>query len=169
MPPKSLFVLLFVMLAGPLLAQTSKVGYVDLALVYSRLPDSKRLKEQTDADKLKLQKDFQSQHLTLEQKAKAYQAVSLNADTTVRGKSRQQMLEVMQLSEQIRYQYSVAYEALQKKESQLQGAIEQKVKVTIEQVAQEQGYTSVLPLQQAYSYAPAANLTSAVLLKLGIK
>ncbi|MBD0254261.1 MAG: OmpH family outer membrane protein [Cytophagales bacterium] len=164
-----LLTLLFAVLYFPLRAQTGKVGYVDFEALYNRHPDAKPMKEQLEADKQKLQKDLQGRQSTLEHKSKAYQATLASADTTARRQARQQMLEVMQFSEQVQQEYKEAYKALAEKEGQLKRLVEQKVRKAIEEVALEQGYASILSLREAYAYSPAANLTEAVLLKLGTK
>lgn len=176
-PNHFLLTLLLAVLSAPLFAQTGKVGYVDFEAIYKLHPNTKLLKQQLDADKQKTQKDLQGRLSSVEQKAKAYQATLVSAaDTTAHHHPRQQtaeanrqMVEVMQLSELLREEHNAASKSFREKEEKLKNLVEQKVKKATEEVALEQGYSSILPLGEAYVHAPAANLTQAVLLKLGIK
>lgn len=147
-----------------------KIGYTNVELVLSLLPEAKQIESELSSFEAQLQNRIQAKITDYQAKVKEYQENAQSYDDVIRLDKEK---EIVDLEANIQeFQQSAQTRLLQKREELLAPAFE-KVGTAIEQVSKENGFTHVFNMtaggQSILLYAREEdNVTELVLKKLGI-
>jgi outer membrane protein len=121
-------------------AQT-KIGYVDIELVFGQLPDAKRIETelQSTQNQLKTQIEGKSQEFQ-----KKYQDYVANQTTMLEAVRVNTERELQQLQDNLQKLQQDAQTTIQNKHSQLMAPVQDKIGKAIEDVAKENGFNLIL-------------------------
>nr|WKN36271.1 OmpH family outer membrane protein [Tunicatimonas sp. TK19036] len=153
-------------------AQDLKIGVVQSDFILAQLPETKTAQQDIATFEKKLNNKILAMRQGLEQQYAAYQQNSANLPDSVRAEREQ---ELQALQQDITQEQRTAQQQMQFKVMQSMNPIEQKVRQTIDSVAQANGYTHVFPNslsnQPIFLYIQKpdeANITPLVMEALGI-
>ncbi len=161
--------LLFVLFASSGMAQSGKIGFVDVQSVIAAMPEFKSAQQQlsTFAESL-ISPEMKTKGELIEQKYKAYEA-----EEATMGDARKEVAqkEIMKLERELQNLHQVAQtqQKLAQKQTELFGPIETKAGQMIEAVAKENGFTVVFDASSSpLVYADqGANMMPLIKAKLG--
>ncbi|MGB3585998.1 MAG: OmpH family outer membrane protein [Tunicatimonas sp.] len=141
---KILFILLITAYFGSLsgFAQEIKIGFVQSEYVLGLLPEAKVARQDVAAFERKLNNKLTAMRQGLELQAAQLQQEAPNLTDTIRAAREQELQELQQdiLSEQ-----ETAQQQMQFKVMQAMNPLRQKVQLTIDSIAQLNGYTHIFP------------------------
>ena len=157
---------------GVVNAQDMKIGFVQSDLVLSLMPEAKVAQQDIAAFERKLNNRLTAMRQGLELQAAQLKQIAPTLPDSVRA-GREQELGALQ--QDIVQEQRTAQNQLQFKIMQVMNPLEQKVQVTIDSVAQLNGYTHIFPTDISgqtlliYSHNPAeSNVTPLVIEALGL-
>jgi outer membrane protein len=167
---KGVFILLALIGAVTVQAQTQKIGYTNAEYILSLLPETKSIEQELTSYESQLQNQARAKYQDMQQKAAAFEqrfATATQADQQMMRDSLQRMQTSFQ-----EFQMNAENSLAKKRNQLLQPAVE-KIGNAIKAVAEENGYTHVLsagsPGVDVLLYAnEESDITDLVLKKLGI-
>ena len=118
-----------------------KIGYVDIDLIFSSLPEAKSIESQCKTYMKQLQKELQKEE---EEVRKAIQVSQAEEAKMTEAEKEKRTVELAELIEGIKKIEAESQKKLAKKQESLIRPVYEKIQNTIKQIAQQQGYTHVL-------------------------
>lgn len=122
--------------SGPL-----KIGYTSVEYVLSQMPESKQIESDLKAFSTQLENQLKSKYQEYQTKAEAYQKGASTMTDVVRADKEKELTNMQQSIQE--FQRSADQSLQQKQQTLLKPALD-KLQKTIDQVANENGYTYVL-------------------------
>lgn len=167
-----LFLIIQTFIYLPTFSQEMKIGFVQSEYVLSLLPEARAAQQDVAAFERKLNNKLTAMRQGLELQAARLKQQAANLDDSIRAQ-RESELEALQ--QDILQEQRTAQNQLQFKIMQVMNPLEQKVQLTIDSVAQLNGYTHIFPADiggqtlLVYTYNPEeSNVTPLVVEALGL-
>ncbi len=158
-------VMLIPMLAS---AQTLKMGLVDLAEIFNKMPEREAAEKQI----AEVSKKYEAENEKLgEEMKRMYDEFQAMKEDELPAIKERKARELQDYNQKIQQFQQTAYNDLQKLQSDLMAPIEQKLRSAVEAVGKEGGYSLIQPKTPdviLYFGAPVEDITNQVKAKLGI-
>ncbi|MFA7471626.1 MAG: OmpH family outer membrane protein [Spirosomataceae bacterium] len=173
---KTIFALvaLAAFLATPSLAQTpTKIGYTDVDVILSRLPDAKKIQNELEVTRAQFEKTIQEKIKEFQEKLDRYQKNAQNMNEVLRADSERELQNLQRSIEDL--QTSSQQSLFQKQQSLLTPVLD-KISNAIQEIGKEQGYLYIINSDTGQNANPVLlyvgseeyNVTDLVLTKLGV-
>lgn len=146
-------------------AQTLKISYFDINYVLPLLPKFKKAEEDMKVYTKQIKDEAESKQKEFETKYKDYQEKAKTWDPAIL-KVKQE--ELQSLEKQINEFEQKAQEDVQAKQGELLSPIYEEIEKTVKEVAIAGGYTHIFRSETAAYGVKTANISDAVLKKLGV-
>jgi Skp family chaperone for outer membrane proteins len=143
-------------------AQGGRTGYVDYELLFESAAEAAQVEQKLVADKKKLETSLAGKQSDFDKKVNAYYASS-EADAVAKATKQKHYQDANQMARELQDARLSAESTLKTKEKQLKSELEAKIRIAIQKVAAQKGFSAVLPLQETLYCSDSDNLTSAVL------
>lgn len=158
-------VMLIPMLAS---AQTLKMGIVDLAEIFNKMPEREAAEKQI----AEVSKKYEAENEKLgEEMKRMYDEFQAMKEDELPAIKERKARELQDYNQKIQQFQQTAYNDLQKLQADLMGPIQQKLQSAVEAVGKEGGYSLIQPKAPdviLYYGAPVEDITAQVKAKLGI-
>ena len=170
MKTKLFITLIVVFGAMGLKAQGVKIGYTNTQYILTLMPEAKQIQSELTAYETQLRNQIQAKIQDFQTKAEAYQRDAATMTEILRADKERELQALQQQIEQFQQD---AEQSLQQKQIELFKPALEKIQTTINQVAEENGYTHIFSSDVGVSpvllYVKAEDeFTPLVLAKLGI-
>jgi len=170
MKTKLFITLLIVLGAMGLKAQGIKIGYTNTQYILTLMPEAKQIQSELTAYETQLRNQIQAKYQDFQTKAEAYQRGAATMTEILRADKER---ELQALQSQIEQFQQDAEQSLQQKQIELFKPALEKIQTTINDVAQENGYTHIFSSDVGVSpvllyVKDEDEFTPLVLAKLGI-
>ncbi len=170
---KLLVLLVLVSAFASAYAQTpaaTKIGFANVAYIYSKMPESKQVENELAATEKQLKTQLEAKMREFQTKLQDYNANVNNMLDAVRANTER---ELNQLQENLQQLQQDAQTTIQNKHAQLMEPVYEKVGNAIAEVAKENGYTFILSEQigglDVVLYASdSSDVSDLVLKKMGV-
>ncbi len=165
------FVLLTAILGSTaVMAQTQKIGHMDMQYVLSAMPEMKQVQSQLQTLQGQLEKQAAAKQKDFEEKYNRYVSEGNTMAEAIRLDLEKELSTMQQSAQEFA---TNAQQTLQNKEQQLMQPIYDKIGTAINAVAKEGGYAYIINagvpgLDVLYFADPANDASNAVLKKLGV-
>lgn len=141
-------VLLLVLGLGTLVTQAqtaaAKIGYADVAYIFSQLPEMKQIETELKSTQTQLKNQIDTKYQDFQKKLADYNA---NLNTMLDAVRQNTERELQQMQQNIEKLQVDAQTTIQTKEAQLMEPVQKKIGKGIEDVAKENGFTFILNQQ----------------------
>lgn len=158
-------VMLIPMLAS---AQTLKMGIVDLAEIFNKMPEREAAEKQI----AEVSKKYEAENEKLgEEMKRMYDEFQAMKEDELPAIKERKARELQDYNQKIQQFQQTAYNDLNKLQADLMGPIQQKLQSAVEAVGKEGGYSLIQPKAPdviLYYGAPVEDITAQVKAKLGI-
>lgn len=149
-------------------AQTLKMGIVDLAEIFNKMPEREAAEKQI----AEVSKKYEAENEKLgEEMKRMYDEFQAMKEDELPAIKERKARELQDYNQKIQQFQQTAYNDLQKLQADLMGPIQQKLQSAVEAVGKEGGYSLIQPKAPdviLYYGAPVEDITAQVKAKLGI-
>ncbi len=165
------FVLLAAILgSSAVMAQTQKIGHMDMQYVLSAMPEMKQVQSQLQTLQGQLEKQAAAKQKDFEEKYNRYVSEGNTMAEAIRLDLEKELSTMQQSAQEFA---TSAQQTLQQKEQQLMQPIYDKIGTAINEVAKEGSYSYIINagvpgLDVLYYADPANDASNAVLKKMGV-
>ncbi|KAA6438972.1 OmpH family outer membrane protein [Dyadobacter flavalbus] len=154
-------------------AGQARIGYTNIDIVLSRLPESKVMQSQLEVTKAQLEKAISETVKEFQEKLAAYQKNAAQITDVIRADKEK---ELESLQARVQESRTNAEQSLQSKQQQLIEPVFKKINAAIQAVGQENGFVYIFNMDAGQGTTPfilfAAseenNVTNLILKKLGV-
>ncbi|WP_051350003.1 OmpH family outer membrane protein [Dyadobacter alkalitolerans] len=158
---------------GTATGTSPKIGYTNVDIVMSQLPETKAMQNQLETTRTQLEKAIDASLKEFQQKADNYQKTAGQMTEIIRADKEK---ELENLQARIQDMRSKAQQTLQDKQQQLMGPILAKVDSAIQQVGKEHAFVYIFNMDGGvgtvpfilFASAEENNVTNLILEKLGV-
>lgn len=159
-------VLLSVLIAGNIQAQSTKMGYVRIEKIFAEWPETKRSNTELQEYETQLSNNLQAKVQDFQNKLARYQENASAMDEVTR---RDTETELQNLQTEIQQFEANAQQSISEKNVKLLEPLQDKLKETIDQVATEKGFTHIFTYGSSLVFAsdPSGDISTLVAQKLG--
>lgn len=167
---KKAFIALLIAAPLCLMAQTAKIGHVDIKAIYNAMPEKAQAQAQLEAFSKQYQIEYNTVQEEFNKKFADYQALAVDAATPATIKERR-MQEIQESDHKIQRFLNKADADIAAKEKELNAPILEKINKAIKAVGAEGGFTYILDISSTpvpYTGPDAIDLTPQVKAKLGL-
>lgn len=167
---KKTFIALLIAAPLSIMAQTAKIGHVDVKAIYNAMPERIEAQDQLRAFSQQYQNEYNTVQDEFNKKFADYQILAADAATPATIKERR-MQEIQESDHKIQRFLNKAEADIAAKEKELNAPIMKKINDAIKAVGAEGGYTYILDVSTtpvAYAGPDAVDVTSLVKAKLGL-
>ncbi len=159
------------LVSSAVMAQTQKIGHMDMQYVLSAMPEMKQVQSQLKTLQGQLEKQAEAKQKDFEEKYNKYVTEGSQMAEAVRIDIEKDLSQMQQSAQEFA---ANAQQTLQKKEQQLMQPVYDKIGDAINEVAKEGGYAYIINagvpgLDVLYYADPANDASNAVLKKMGIE
>ena len=163
---KRLIILLFALLPVTMIAQESKIAYVNYEEVMTAMPEFNEMRTKLEALEGQLRNTYTSLHEEYERKASDYIAQQDSLPDNIK---QMRMADISQLQERIENFAASMQGTMQEEQGKMFTPISDKLNKAIQDVGKDKGYLYILDSRvMFYQAAEATNATSFVKQKLGL-
>jgi len=150
-----------------------RIGYTNVDIVLSRLPESKVMQSQLEVTKAQLEKAIEETVKEFQGKLAAYQKNAAQMTDVIRADKEKELESLQTRVQELR---ANAQQSLHSKEQQLIEPIFNKINVAIQQVGKENGFVYIFNMDAGQGTTPFIlfasseenNVTNLILKKLGV-
>ena len=167
---KRTFIALLIAAPLSIMAQTAKIGHVDVKAIYDAMPERVEAQDQLRAFSQQYQNEYNTVQDEFNKKFADYQALAADAATPATIKERR-MQEIQESDHKIQRFLNKAEADIAAKEKELNAPIMKKINDAIKAVGAESGFTYILDVATtpvAYTGPDAIDVTPLVKAKLGL-
>lgn len=159
------------LVSSAVMAQTQKIGHMDMQYVLSAMPEMKQVQSQLKTLQGQLEKQAEAKQKDFEEKYNKYVTEGSQMAEAIRIDIEKDLSQMQQRAQEFA---ANAQQTLQKKEQQLMQPVYDKIGAAINEVAKEGGYAYIINagvpgLDVLYYADPANDASNAVLKKMGIE
>lgn len=159
------------LVSSAVMAQTQKIGHMDMQYVLSVMPEMKQVQSQLKTLQGQLEKQAEAKQKDFEEKYNKYVTEGSQMAEAIRIDIEKDLSQMQQSAQEFA---ANAQQTLQKKEQQLMQPVYDKIGAAINEVAKEGGYAYIINagvpgLDVLYYADPANDASNAVLKKMGIE
>lgn len=159
------------LVSSAVMAQTQKIGHMDMQYVLSAMPEMKQVQSQLKTLQGQLEKQAEAKQKDFEEKYNKYVTEGSQMAEAIRIDIEKDLSQMQQSAQEFA---ANAQQTLQKKEQQLMQPVYDKIGAAINEVAKEGGYAYIINagvpgLDVLYYADPANDASNAVLKKMGIE
>jgi outer membrane protein len=156
--------------SSAVMAQTQKIGHMDMQYVLSAMPEMKQVQSQLQTLQGQLEKQAAAKQKDFEEKYNRYVNEGAQMAEAIRVDMEKELSQMQQSAQEFA---TNAQQTLQQKEQQLMQPVYDKIGTAINEVAKEGGYAYIINagvpgLDVLYYADPTNDASNAVLIKMGI-
>ncbi|MEQ9425449.1 MAG: OmpH family outer membrane protein [Cyclobacteriaceae bacterium] len=152
------------------IAQDQKIGYTNIDYILAMMPESKQIQAELDSYEKQLNNQLQAKITDFQAKGQAYQSLPASTSEVIRKDKENELVNLQTSIES--FQQEASNSLVEKRGELLQPAYD-KIQGTIEEVANENGYTHIFSTDAGSGFVllwarEEDNISNLILKKLGI-
>ena len=168
---KYLVMMTALVISSAVMAQTQKIGHMDMQYVLSAMPEMKQVQSQLQTLQGQLEKQAQAKQKDFEEKYNRYVSEGAQMAEAIRLDLEKELTQMQQSAQEFA---TKAQQNLQQKESQLMQPLYDKIGNAINNVAKEGGYSYIINvgvpgLDVLYYADTTLDVSNAILKNMGIE